>query len=67
MAIALFMRKMGAKCADYADSGAKRGGGTITNAGRGIVGIVTRAGRYKWPLYIGENCRRIVEIVGAFL
>ncbi len=67
MAIALFMRKMGAKCADYADGGAGREGGTITKAGRGIVGIVTRGGRYKWPLYIGRNCRRILAIVGAIL
>jgi hypothetical protein len=67
MAMALFMRKMGAKCADYADGRAGRECGTITEAGRLIVGIVTRAARYKWPLYIKRNCRRIVAIVGAVL
>ena len=67
MAMALFMCKMGAKCADCADGGAGLVGGTITKAGRDIVGIVTRAARYKWPLYIGRNCRRIVAIVGAIL
>jgi hypothetical protein len=67
MALALFIVKMGAKCANCADGGAllllaiSPGGGAVN------CRQCHQGGAHKWPLYIGRDCGRIVAIVGAVL